>query len=247
MKITIAATATVAGAFLALSGAGAANAVTTTGNGGAQSGNHVSVQNPIPVDGCGDVTALQWLTDAQCTDPEWANGVSWDGGYTSSTERMAGVSWDGGSFSEALIIGSQFGLPVIVPIGRCGSSAGHDPSSCGGGIVARGHRVTPLLKAPPCSCGPMECSCRPVTCPCGVSHGHHIFPHKPLRHPVQHAATPVASKAAHGAPTPIMRMLPITGVNLAGIAGSGFGLLGTGAGALIGAARVAKRRRRGPA
>jgi hypothetical protein len=231
MKITIVATAAVAGAFFALSGAGVANAGTTTGSGGVLSGNQASVQNPSPVDDCGDMTALQWLTDAQCTGAVWPNGVS----------------WDGGSFSDVLIIGSQFGLPVILPIGSCGSGAGHDPSSCDGGAVARGHRVAPLSKAPQCLCTPRQCSCQPVTCPCGASHRHHISPHKPLRHPLPHVATPVASRA-HGAPTPIMRMLPITGVNLAGITGSGFGLLGTGAGALFGAARVTnRRRRRGPA
>lgn len=259
MKITMVATATVAGAFLVLSGAGVAHAGTTTSHRGILSGNRASVRGAIPVDDCGDAIALQEVASAECAGAEWATGVSWDGvgGFASDVARMAGVSWDGGSFSNAEIIGGQFGLPIAMPVSGCGSGVGSGTSSCHGGNVQGKHQGTPLSAASPCPCDPDPCPCAPMTCPCGPSPVHHASPHKPVHHPLHHnahhaahtptAPTPVASRA-HGTPTPIMGMLPITGVNLEGITASGFGLLGTGAGALAGAARVTNRkRRRGPA
>jgi ChpA-C len=248
MRIAIVATAAVAGAFIALSGVGVAHAGTTRGDGGIVNGDQVSVPIAISVDDCGDVIALLGFAAAGCAGAERAAGVSWDGGVGLSAERTAGVSWDSGFILDAKDIGSQTGVPAAMPAGGCANSAGYDPSSCQGGAAERKQPVMPLSAPSPCPClPPQPCPCLPLAaCPCGASPslGHHVSPHKPLRHPVPHISTTAATSRAHGTPTPIVGELPITGANLAGLTVSALGLLGTGAGALYGAARVTTRRRR---
>jgi hypothetical protein len=255
MRIAIVATAAVAGAFIALSGAGVAHVGTTMGDGGFVNGDQVSVPIAISVDDCGDVIALLGVAAAGCAAAERAAGVSWEGEAALSAERAAGVSWDRGFVLDAKDIGSQIDVPAAIPAGGCGNSAGHDTSSCQSGAVGGEQPVLPLSAPSPCPCDPPPCSCllAPL-CLCGASlshaspsHGHHVSPHKPLRHPVPRISTTAATSRAHGAPTPIVGQLPITGANLAGLTGSALGLLGAGAGALYGARITTRRRRRGSA
>jgi hypothetical protein len=250
MRIAIVATAAVAGAFIALSGVGVAHAGTTMGDGGFVNGDQVSVPIAISVDDCGDVIALLGIANAGCAAAERAAGVSWDGGAALTAERAAGVSWDRGLVLDAEDIGSQVGVPAAMPAGGCGNSAGYDTSSCQSGAVQGEQPVLPLSAPSPCPCQPPPCPCLPLpACPCGASpsHGHHVSPHKPLRHPLPHVSTTAATSRAHGAPTPIAGELPITGANLAGITGSALGLLGAGVGALYAARVTTRRRRRGSA
>jgi hypothetical protein len=204
----------VAGLALALTGQGAAQASTTTGNGSVGSGNQLVLPVSIPIDLCGNVLAALGLGHAQCTGGAVASGAPSGAAGSTGTGRVEqaapqNTGSTGTSGTGGVLSGNQIVVPITIPVTVCGNAAallGTATASC----QAAPQRAT----SPPsrrCHCGP----------------------HRTKMHPVMHAA-PVRRPQMASA----TGILPITGLNLAGMAAGGVILLTAGAGTLL----VARRR-----
>jgi ChpA-C len=206
----------VAGLALALTGQGAAQASTvgtTTGNGSVGSGNQLVLPISVPIDLCGNVIAALGLGRAQCT-----GGAAVASGAPSSTASSTGTGkveqaapQNTGSTGTSGTGGVLSGNQISVPITIPVTVCGNAAALLGTATAScQSARSTP----PPCHCKP------PVR-------------RKPR--PIMQSARPPAIHPEVASATGI---LPITGVNLAGMAAGGVILLTGGAGTLL----VARRR-----
>jgi hypothetical protein len=213
---------------LALSGQGAAQASTaarvsttaragsTSGNGSIASGNQLGLPISVPIDLCGNVVAVLGLGHAECTGgASVASGASGTGTGKVHQAAPAGSSANSTSStsgSGGLLSGNQISVPVTVPVTVCGN--GLSVLGTAAGTCQSAHQ-SPAA----------HCSCR--------MHHHMAHHRKPQRAKVTKKTVP----APHPETIKATGILPITGVNLAGMSGGAAILLALGGGTLLGARR----------
>lgn len=204
----------VAGLALALTGQGAAQASTTTGNGSVGSGNQLVLPISVPIDLCGNVIAALGLGRAQCTGgaavasgaPSDTAGSTGTGRIEQAAPRSAGST--GTSGTGGVLSGNQISVPITIPVTVCGNA-----------VALLGTATASCQSAPQRSSSPPPRHSKP--------------PVRTKARPVMQLA-PVRHTEVAAAPG----ILPITGVNLAGMTAVGVILLTAGAGTLL----VARRR-----
>jgi ChpA-C len=232
----------VAGLALALNGQGAAQAATaapartaaqaatagtvgpagtTSGNGSVGSGNQLILPITVPIDICGNVVAALGLGQAQCTGGSTvaSSAQGKQGKGTGRTDQAGMNGWSGtqmaGSQAAArtsgnggVLSGNQILVPVTVPVTVCGVAVGVLGTASG--------------------------NCQSTPCHC-----HRASQPKPQPTRVRLSApAPHPEAAIHPEAIPEAGILPITGVNLAGMTGGAVILLAAGGGTLL----VARRR-----
>jgi hypothetical protein len=232
----------VAGLALALNGQGAAQAATatqamtvaqaatagtvgpagtTSGNGSVGSGNQLILPITVPIDICGNVVAALGLGQAQCTGGSTvASGAQGKG--TGRTDQAAMSGWSGtqmaGSQAAArtsgnggVLSGNQILVPVTVPVTVCGVAVAVLGTASG--------------------------NCQSTPCHCHRASHLASRPKPQPTHVRQSAPAPHPEAAIHPEAIPEAGILPITGVNLAGMTGGAVILLAAGGGTLLAARR----------
>jgi hypothetical protein len=214
----------VAGLTLTLTGQGAAWAGTTSGSGSVASGNQLVLPVSVPIDLCGNVVAALGLGRAECTGgAAVASGAPGAGTRTGKVEQAAptpGAQRTGTSGTGGLLSGNQVSVPITIPITVCGNAAaavGTATASCQS--APAGHASPPVRHTSPVRRKPRP---RRVVQAAVVHHPRVIY----------HEASLAAG------------ILPITGLNLAGMTAVAGILLTAGAGALLGARRKRQPGRR---
>jgi hypothetical protein len=242
----------VAAAALAVP-AGSAYAATSSpppaanqGNTSVGSGNQALISLNLPADICGLAVAVIGTAQSGC-----------EGGAVAQTAPTGtgGSPSSPGSGNISVGSGNKVSVPVTAPVDVCGVSVallGNAKSGCQGGATVTG---APPTHTPWPPSGPPVPAPKPPTPP--KHHWHHRWHHK---HHVcttggggakgnggSHSGTShtgTTQKSATLTSTgqadqtdQALGSLPTTGVNLAGILAGALGLLGTGAGILVAAAR----------
>jgi len=198
-----------------------ARAGTTSGNGSVGSGNQLILPITVPIDICGNVVAALGLGRAECTGGS-TGASSVQGRATGRTDQAAMSGWSGtqmaGSQAAArtsgnsgVLSGNQILVPVTVPVTVCGVA------------VAVLGTATGNCQSTPCHCHrASHPASRPKPQPTRVR---------------QPAPAPHPEAAIHPEAIPEAGILPITGVNLAGMTGGAVILLAAGGGTLLAARR----------
>jgi LPXTG-motif cell wall-anchored protein len=205
----------VAGLSLTLTGQSAAWAGTTSGNGSVGSGNQLVLPVSVPIDLCGNVVAALGLGRAECTGgaavASGAPGAGTRGGKIEQAAPNPGAQRTGTSGTGGLLSGNQISVPITIPITVCGNAA----------AVAGGAEAT-------CQSAPMGHASPPVR---------HTPParHKPRPRRVVQKAVIHHPRVVHHEVSLAAGILPITGVNLAGMTAAAGIMLIAGAGAVLGA------------
>jgi hypothetical protein len=215
----------VAGMALALTGQGAAQADTaaqagtTSGNGSVGSGNQLVLPVSVPIDLCGNVVAALGLGRAECTGGAAVAGGAGSGGTA------------GGSADSP-------GLGKVEQAAPTAQNAGASGTSGTGGLLS-GNEISVPVTVPVTVCGNAAAVLGEATASCQSPRPstprkspvppqpRHVMQSAPTRHP----------KVIHPETASVAGILPITGVNLAGMTAGAAVFLTVGAGTLLGARR----------